>query len=155
MKIGSNLKAGIICDIQGESVIGNYVRLHSNVQVGQFSKIGNFVWIFPFTILTTDPHPPSDEATKGPEISDFAVIASSCVIFPDVKIGEGSLVGAGCVLKKDLPPGQIAVGNPSKIIGHVSKIKLKGTDKPAYPWRYHFHRGYPKEVIDKWKKENE
>jgi len=154
MKIGNNFQAGIICDIEGESIIGDYVRLHSNVQVGQYSKIGNYVWIFPFTILTTDPHPPSDGNTKGPEISDFAVIASNCTIFPNIKIGQGALVGAGCVLTKDLPAGQVAVGNPSKIIGPASKIKLKGTNKPAYPWRYHFHRGYPKKIIDAWIKES-
>jgi len=153
MKIGMNFQLGTLSDLQGESSIGDYVKLHSNVHIGQFSKIGNFVWIFPYTVLTNDPHPPSDGYTKGPEISDFAVIAVNCVIFPEVKVGEGSLVGAGCVLSKDLPPGQIAVGNPSKIVGNVSKINLKGTNTPAYPWRRHFHRGYPKEIIDEWNKE--
>jgi len=153
MKIGFDFQIGTLSDLQGESIIGDYVKLHSNVHIGQFSKIGNFVWIFPFTVLTNDPHPPSDGFTKGPEIFDFAVIAVNCVIFPKVKVGKGSLVGAGCVLTKDLPDGQVAVGNPSKIIGSASEIKLEGSNKPAYPWRYHFHRGYPKEIIDEWEKE--
>ena len=155
MKIGIDFQLVTLSDLQGESIIGDYVKLHSNVHIGQVSKIGNFVWIFPFTVLTNDPHPPSDGFTKGPEISDFAVIAVNCVIFPNVKVGKDTLVGAGCVLTKDLPDGQVAVGNPSKIVGPTSEIKLKGTNKPAYPWRSHFHRGYPKDIVESWKKEGE
>lgn len=153
MKIGTDFQLGTLSDLQGESTIGNFVKFHSNVHIGQYSKIGNYVWIFPYTVLTNDPHPPSDGFTKGPEISDFAVIAVNCVIFPEVKVGKDSMVGAGCVLTKDLPDGMIALGNPSKIVGPISKIKLKGTDKSAYPWRYHFHRGYPKSIVEEWMKE--
>ena len=153
MKIGVNFQLGTLSDLQGESSIGDYVRTHSNVFVPHFSKIGNFVWMFPYVVLANDPHPPSDEATKGPEILDFAALGANSIIFPSVKVGKDAVVGAGCVLRKDLPDGQVAVGNPSRIIGEASKIKLKGTNTPAYPWRRHFHRGYPKEIIDEWKKE--
>lgn len=153
MKIGNDFQIGTFSDLQGESTIGNFTKFHSSVHVGQYSKIGNYVWILPYTVLTNDPHPPSDVQIKGPEISDYAVIAVSCIIFPDVKVGKGALVGAGCVLRHDLPDNQIAVGNPSKIIGSTSQIKLKGSNKPAYPWRYHFHRGYTKEIIESWMNE--
>lgn len=153
MKIGMDFQLGTLSDIQGESIIGNYVKTHSNVHICQYSKIGNFVWMFPYVFFANDPHPPSDESTKGPEISDFAVIASGAIIFPDVKVGKGSLVAAGCVLTKDLPDNKIAAGVPSKIIGSTSKIMLKRTNKPAYPWRYHFHRGYPEEVVKEWMNE--
>ncbi len=153
MKIGTDFQLGTLSDLQGESTIGNFVKLHSNVHVGQYSKIGNYVWIFPYTVLTNDPHPPSDGFTKGPEISDFAVITVNCVIFREVKVGKGCLFGAGSILTKDLPPCQIAVGTRAKIIGPASKIILTGANKPAYPWRYHFHRGYPKEIVDIWMKE--
>lgn len=66
---------GTLSDIQGHCEIGNYVRLHSNVHIGQESKIGNFDWIFPFTVLTNDPHPPSNELI-GVTIDDFAVVAT-------------------------------------------------------------------------------
>ena len=153
MKIGHDFQIGTISDLQGETEIGNYVKFHSNVHVPQFSKIGNYVWIFPYAFLANDPHPPSDGFTKGPTISDYAVIASSTIIFPGIKVGKDSIVGAGCVLTKDLPDGMLALGNPGKIVGPATKIKLTGTNKPAYPWRYHFHRGYSKEIIDKWMKE--
>jgi len=152
-KIGEGLQLGIQSVIQGECVIGNHVKIFSVVNIPKTAKIGNFVWIFSYTVLTNDPHPPSDGYLKGPEVGDFAVIASNCTILPGIKVGEGSFVGAGCVLNRDLPDNQIAIGNPSKIIGPTSKIKLTGTNKPAYPWKYHFHRGYPKHIVDSWMKE--
>jgi acetyltransferase-like isoleucine patch superfamily enzyme len=38
------------------------------------------------------------------------------MILPGVRIGEGSLIGAGSVVTKDIPPYSIAVGNPCKVI---------------------------------------
>ena len=40
---GKNLQLGTLTDLQGDCIIGDYVRLHSNVHVGKHSKIGNFV----------------------------------------------------------------------------------------------------------------
>jgi len=57
---GKNLQIGTLSDIQGHCTIGDYVRFHSNVHIGQKSTIGNFVWIFPYVVLTNDPHPPSE-----------------------------------------------------------------------------------------------
>ena len=153
MKIGVDFQIGGLSGLQGDSVIGDYVKTHANVFVAQFSKIGNYVWMFPRVFLANDPHPPSDEATKGPEISDFAALGACSIIFPNVKVGKDAVVGAGCILRHDLPDGQVAVGNPSKILGPASNIKIKDTEIPAYPWRYHFHRGYPKDIVDLWIKE--
>ena len=150
MEIGMDFQLGTLSDIQGETTIGDYVKTHSNVFVAQFSKIGNYVWLLPCAFLANDPHPPSDEVTNGPTISDFAVLGARCIIFPNVHVGKDAVVGAGCVLRQDLPDNKLAVGNPGRIIGNVSDVKIKGTNKPAYPWKYHFHRGYPKEIIDMW-----
>lgn len=43
-------------------------------------------------------------------------IGASAVILPGVSIGEGSVVGAGSIVAKDIPPYSIAVGNPAKVV---------------------------------------
>jgi serine acetyltransferase len=56
------------------------------------------------------------------------------------------------LVKGDVPPDSIYVGNPGKVVGSTSRIKLKNGE-PAYPWRRHFHRGYPDDVVRTWKAE--
>ena len=153
MQIGDGFQAGAGTIVMGESIIGNYVKTGSMVEIGQFSNIGNFVWIFLNSVLINDPIPPS-EKLLGPEISDYVIIGASCTIFPGVKIGKNSIVAVGCILKGDIPENQIVVGNPHKIIGPITKVKIPGTGKDAYPWRYRFHRGYPREVISEWMNED-
>ncbi len=154
MKIGINFQLGTLADLQGDSIIGDYVRTHTGIHISEYTKIGNYVWILPYAVFMNDPYPPCDDFTKGAEISDYAVLCPRCIISSNVKVGEGAIVGAGCVLKDDLPAGKLAVGNPSKVICDVTKIIMKGNLKRAYPWKYRFSRGYPKEIVDKWMKES-
>jgi acyl-[acyl carrier protein]--UDP-N-acetylglucosamine O-acyltransferase len=149
---GLNLQIGTLSDVQGHCSIGDFVRFHSNVHVGQKTEIGSFVWIFPYVVLTNDPHPPS-ESLSGCKVGDFAVIATMSTILPGVQIGAGALVGAMSLVREDLPNDMICVGVPGKAIAPISKIKFKDTGKQIYPWRRHFHRGYPRDVVDLWKEE--
>lgn len=152
---GKNLQIGTLSDIQGDCLIGNYVRLHSNVHIGKMSQIGDFVWIFPYVVLTNDPHPPSN-TLKGVTVEDYAVIATMSVILPGVKVGRGALVAAHSSLKNDAEPGMLYLGSPAEKACSTSKIKLQDeTQRPAYPWTTHFSRGYPKDVTDLWLKERD
>ena len=147
---GKNLQIGTLTDIQGDCTIGDYVRMHSNVHIGQKSQIGNFIWIFPYVVLTNDPHPPS-EVLQGVTVKDFAVISTMSVILPGTMIQSGCLIGANSLLGIKTEEGMLYSGNPAKKVCAASKMRLKdGTRKPAYPWKTHFTRGYPEEVILEW-----
>ena len=145
---GKNLQLGTLCDLQGHCEIGDYVRFHSNVHIGQHSKIGSFVWIFPYVVLTNDPHPPSD-TMLGVTVEDFAAIATMSVILPGAIISEGCLIGAHSSVKGITEKHSIYVGNPAKNVGSTSKIKLED-GSPAYPWKKHFKRGYPEDITKTW-----
>ena len=152
---GKNLQIGTLCDIQGDCVIGDYVRFHSNVHIGKMSMIGNFVWIFPYVVLTNDPHPPSN-ILKGVTVGDYAVIATMSVILPGVRIGEGTLIAAHSSLKEDAESGMLYMGSPAQKICSANKIKLQdGTRRPAYPWISHFSRGYPDDIVNTWSSKND
>ena len=43
-------------------------------------------------------------------------IGSHCVVMPGVTIGENSVVGAGAVITRDVPPNVIVAGNPAKVV---------------------------------------
>jgi UDP-3-O-[3-hydroxymyristoyl] glucosamine N-acyltransferase len=147
---GDNFQIGTLSDIQGHCIIGNYVRTHINVHIGQHSKVGDFVWIFPYVVLTNDPHPPSD-VMQGVVVEDFAVIATMTVVLPGALISEGCLIGAHSSISGKTIKDSIYAGAPAKNVGPTSKLKLKdGSRKAAYPWRRHFHRGYPESLVESW-----
>ena len=139
--IGEHTRIGTLSDIQGKCEIGNHVNMHSNVHIGQASKIHDYVWIFPYVVLTNDPQPPS-ELLLGVEIEEFAVVSTGCVVLPGVRIGKDAMVGAGSVVTRDVPEETVAFGSPAKAHGSVRNI-LREDGIPAYPWREHFDRGMP------------
>ena len=149
-RAGKGFQIGTLGDIQGQCEVGDHVKFQSNVFVGQKTKIEDYVWVFPYVVFTNDPHPPSN-VLEGVRVKKFAAIATMSTILPGLVIGEGALVGACSVVTKDVGDHRIVVGNPATDRGETKKVKLRdGSGRSAYPWKYHFHRGYPEEVVAKW-----
>lgn len=155
MKIGNHCRIGTLSDLQGLSEIGDYCWLHSNVHIGQHSKIGNFVFVYPYTVFTNDPHPPSNICI-GPTVDDYTQIAVGVILLPGVKLGKHVLVGAHSVVGKDVDDYQLVVGNPAKTLKDVRELISRETGKSHYPWPYNFDRGMPWKDIgyEKWIENN-
>ena len=140
---GEHCSVGTLSDIQGHVEIGKYCRFHSNVHIGQKSTVRDYVWIFPYAVLTNDPHPPSN-CIQGPVIDEFAVIAAGAIVLPGVFIGKDSLVGAQALVTKDVPPETVVAGVPARILCSIHDVKCReGCVEKPYPWRYTYSRGYP------------
>lgn len=152
MTIGRNCRIGTLSDFQGHSRLGHYVRIHSNVLSSQGVVIGDFAWVFPYTVLADCPHPPSNE-TDPVTIEPFAVISARCLVLPGVRIGRDALVGAASLVTKDVAPETFVRGHPAREIGSVRELLSKRTGRSMYPWRDHFDRGMPWEGIgyDAWR----
>ena len=52
-------------------------------------------------------------------IEDGAWIGGGVVILPGVTIGRNSVIGAGSVVTRSIPPGCVAVGNPCRVLRQV------------------------------------
>ncbi|MCQ1535496.1 acyltransferase [Methanosarcina sp. KYL-1] len=88
--------------------------------------IGDRVAVAPGVILITSSEPNFSKirqhvkTEKGPiKIKHDAWIGAGSIIFPNVTIGEGSVVGAGAVVKEDVEPYTIVAGVPAKKINDV------------------------------------
>ena len=154
--IGNNVSVGTLSDIQGHCEIGSYVRMHSNVHIGQLSRVESFVWIYPYVVLTNDPTPPSDKFV-GVHIKPFAVLATGALVMPGIEIGQDGLVAAGAIVTKNVDDFAVVAGNPGKKISDVRNIKSHFTDKNVYPWRNHFETYMPWEGLgfQRWYEELE
>lgn len=152
---GINCQFGTNCDIQGSCRLGNYVKMQSSVIVGQGSLIGNYVFLYPYVVLTNDPTPPSN-TLAGVSIDDFSVITTGTIVLPDTQIGKHSLVAANSAVSGHFTDDSFIAGNPARCVSKLSKTPFFDweTHKRHYPWPKNFKRGMPWNEIgfDKWNK---
>ena len=118
---GAKIEIGDNVGVSGCSIsAAKSIKIGSNVLIGSGAIIAD-----------CDAHPIDPvERRKGGggesapiEIGDDVFIGARAIILKGVKIGEGSVVGAGAVVAKDIPPFSIAVGNPARIIGSSLKTR--------------------------------
>ena len=55
----------------------------------------------------------------GPTIEDNVSLGANSIIFPNVKIKYGTIVGAGAVVTKDTKEKDIIIGNPARFLKKV------------------------------------
>ncbi|MGI3450430.1 galactoside O-acetyltransferase [Citrobacter freundii] len=90
--------------------------------------IGDNVLIAPNVTITVTGHPVHHELRKSGEMFSFPVtlgnnvwIGSNVVINPGITIGDNSVIGAGSVVTKDIPPDVVAVGVPCRVIRNIGE----------------------------------
>ncbi|MFJ8859043.1 sugar O-acetyltransferase [Streptomyces sp. NPDC102451] len=94
-------------------------------------RMGDGVMIAPSVTLTTTGHPvhPSRRADFGRfsepiVIEDKVWIGSNVVVLPGVRIGYGSVIGAGSVVSRDIPPMTVAIGTPCRVVRDITDEDL-------------------------------
>lgn len=105
--------------------IGRFCHINENVFI-QGAVIGDHVMIAPNVAILNESHrhdslsvPMIMQPTTGkenPQIGNDVWIGRNAIILPGIKIGEGSIVGAGAVVTKDVPPYSIVGGIPAKVL---------------------------------------
>jgi acetyltransferase-like isoleucine patch superfamily enzyme len=100
---------------EGTRINGTHIAVSGNVVIGKFVRIA------PYTlILDSDFHDLQDHTAEGKKgnivIEDHVWVASRATILKGVTIGEGSVIAAGAVVTKDVPPYCVAAGVPAKVI---------------------------------------
>lgn len=60
------------------------------------------------------------------KLGDNVKIYVNAVVLPGVEIGENSIVGAGAIVTKDVPPNVVVMGNPARVIMKLEDKKNSG-----------------------------
>jgi acetyltransferase-like isoleucine patch superfamily enzyme len=68
-------------------------------------------------------------------IGRFCMVGARSIVMPGVTVGDHSVIAAGAVVTKDVPPNSIVAGNPAKVIrtGIMTTNWGKITDKGSKP----------------------
>ncbi|MFH1038061.1 MAG: acyltransferase [PVC group bacterium] len=124
-RIGDNVSIWNNTVIDYGCIVGSNVKIHCNVYIAQFTEIGDNVFFGPGVTVANDRHPVCTLCMRGPKIKEGARIGVNVTILPQVIIGEYSLVGAGSVVTKDVPPYTLVYGMPARIAGSVDELKCR------------------------------
>ncbi|HTY87893.1 MAG TPA: DapH/DapD/GlmU-related protein [Candidatus Acidoferrum sp.] len=151
--IGEHCSIGTLSDIQGNVKMGKFCRLHSNVHLAQGSSLGDFVFMYPFSVMTNDPYPPSTDI-RGGQVGDYTQIGVHAVVLPGIQVGQNCLIGANSVVNRKVPDFSLAMGDPIKVVMDIRKYVALGKGNP-YPWMNRFDRGMPWQGMgyDAWMKQ--
>ena len=127
-KVGININvehnarfhSGASIAIGDNSGIGINCRIPSNLSVGKNVMMGPDVVILAknhnFSDITIPMIQQGYSEAEKVIIKDNVWIGARAIILPGISIGTGSIVGAGAIVTKDVPPSAIVGGNPAKII---------------------------------------
>ncbi len=97
----------------------NVMRGQGGITIGNDVYTGPLVQILAVNHVYGDPDTPIREqgiTAEGIAIEDDVWLAAGAIVLDGVRIGKGSVIGAGAVVTTDIPPYSIAVGSPAKVV---------------------------------------
>ncbi|MDB5035972.1 MAG: bifunctional isomerase [Chlorobi bacterium] len=121
-RIGADCNVGDHAFVESGVVIGDRVTIKNGVAIWDGVTIADDVFLGPNCVLTNDLFPRSRvyHAENVPTAIGRGVsIGANATIVAGVTLGEYSMIGAGAVVVKDIPPFALVVGNPARRIGWV------------------------------------
>ena len=118
---GCNICANVL--IENEVVIGNNVTVKSGVQLWDGVTLEDNVFVGPNVTFTNDLFPRSknpDWKLSKTVVKKGASIGANATILCGITIGENAMIGAGSVVTKDVPAGEVWVGNPARFFKQIN-----------------------------------
>lgn len=145
IKLMNSIRTFYVCNVLGIMQRSKSARFQNNIYIGgpgavvigkdcqineyaflQGAIIGDNVMIAPYVALiankkgvnTTDVLMSTVEKEKGLKviIEDDVWIGRNAIVMPGIKIGTGSIIGAGSVVTKDVKPFSVMGGVPATLI---------------------------------------
>lgn len=121
-KVGSNCNICSHCLVENDVVIGNNVTIKCGVQLWDGIKIEDDVFIGSNVTFTNDKYPRSKQYPQKfweTTIKKGASIGAGAIILCGITVGENAMIAAGSVVTKDVPKGELWMGNPAKYIRKI------------------------------------
>ncbi|MFZ5647352.1 MAG: DapH/DapD/GlmU-related protein [Bacillota bacterium] len=124
--IGHDTYIGALNAFEGDTKVGNYVGLNSQCHITKFSEIGDYVFIAPLFVCANDRAIAYRRSGHGHDLQGITIeknvrIAIGVTALPGIRLGEGSIIGAGSVVTRDVPPYKVAYGNPARVVRDAPK----------------------------------
>jgi len=107
--------------------VGSDCKISSHTFVCEGVRIGDRVFVGHNVTFINDKFPRATNADGSMQndddweviptyIEDGAAIGSSATLLCGIRVGEGAVIGAGSVVTKSVPNGELWAGNPARFI---------------------------------------
>ena len=131
--IDDNSKIGTFVEIQKNAKIGKNVKVSSHTFICEGVEIQDNVFVGHNVSFINDKYPRSANADGSLQteadwrvvntlVKKGASIGTSATILCGVTIGENAIVGAGCVVTKDVPDNAVVAGNPARLMRKLEAV---------------------------------
>jgi UDP-2-acetamido-3-amino-2,3-dideoxy-glucuronate N-acetyltransferase len=103
--------------IENDVIIGDRVTVKCGVQLWDGLRVEDDVFIGPNVTFTNDSFPRSRQRPDffaETVIHAGASIGANATILPGITIGRAAMVAAGAVVTRDIPAGELWIGNPAR-----------------------------------------
>lgn len=120
-QLGHHTYIGSLVTMEGDTVVGNYVGINAGTHITKYTEIGDYTFFGPMVISTNDNQMNHRRAGHGTNLKGFTTgkyvrIAGGATLLPGITLGEGSIVGAGSVVTRDVPPYKVVIGAPARVV---------------------------------------
>jgi sugar O-acyltransferase (sialic acid O-acetyltransferase NeuD family) len=105
--LGTFVAAGTI--VQPGAIIGSHVILNTKSCVDHHTSVGDYA------------HLAGASLAGGASVGEGAFLGAASVVIPRVHVGEWSMVGAGAVVTKHVPPGVTVAGVPARRVPKMAR----------------------------------
>jgi len=123
-KIGNNCVLSKDVYVDCNVKIGDECKIQNSVSIYDGVTIESQVFVGPNASFTNDKVPRafnSDWKITKTLVHQGASLGANCTIICGIVIGEYSMIAAGSVVTKDVPPYTLVAGNPARIVAKVDK----------------------------------
>ncbi len=129
-RIGQDCVIGHNCLVCSNAVLGNGVKLESNIDVWDLVTLEDYVFVGPSAVFTNDLTPRAKYPKRlYPEygqwlptlVREGTSIGANATIICGVTIGRWAFIAAGAVVRQDVPDHAVVAGVPAEIIGWICK----------------------------------
>ena len=121
-QIGENVNICSHCFIENDVKIGNNVTIKCGVQVWDGIELEDNVVIGSNVTFTNDMYPRAknkDWKLLRTKVCKGATVGAGATLLPGITIGERAFIAAGSVVTKDVPAGELWMGNPARFYKKV------------------------------------
>ena len=101
---------------------GCYISSGAHVDVARGKvSIGNKVEVANGSYILAHTGHVSLQEGQVTVLEDNVKVFVNAIVLPGVRIGKNSIVGAGAVVGRDVPPNVVVMGNPARVVEHLEK----------------------------------